>query len=56
MSYRQRNCWVAAAVQWSGFTEVLRRFPPEELADMRGDDGLITVDCEFCSSEYKVAL
>ena len=31
---------------------VIARFPPEERAAMVGDDGLIRVDCEFCSSSF----
>lgn len=33
----------------------LDRFGPEELADMREDDGGVTVTCEFCSRQYKFA-
>jgi molecular chaperone Hsp33 len=31
---------------------VIARFPPEERAEMVGDDGLIKVDCAFCSSSF----
>jgi molecular chaperone Hsp33 len=31
----------------------LRRFGPEELADLREPDGSLTVTCEFCSRQYK---
>ncbi len=31
---------------------VIRRFPPDVRAAMVGDDGLIQVDCAFCSSSF----
>lgn len=31
---------------------VLEQFPEEERADMRNSDGLISVDCEFCSKQF----
>ena len=34
-----------------GVDAMLRSFPPEELKDMVGDDGLIAVTCEFCSTK-----
>lgn len=34
------------------FRTVLLRFPEEERAEMRNDDGLIVVNCEFCSKSY----
>jgi molecular chaperone Hsp33 len=36
-------------------TEVLQRFPESERAEMRGDDGLIGVDCKFCARVWKVS-
>jgi molecular chaperone Hsp33 len=33
---------------------VIARFPEEERAEMVGDDGLIRVDCEFCSSTFAI--
>lgn len=33
-----------------GVTEMLRRFTPQERREMVGDDGKITVTCEFCST------
>ncbi len=38
------------------FATVLARFPEEERAEMRGEDGLIGVDCEFCATSYRVAV
>ena len=38
------------------FTSVLTQFPEAERADMRGDDGLIEVDCQFCATSYRVAV
>ena len=35
---------------------VIARFPEEERAAMVGDDGLIRVDCAFCSSSFPIAL
>ena len=34
---------------------VIAKFPAEEREDMVGDNGLITVDCEFCSSKFEFA-
>ncbi|MEO7654811.1 MAG: Hsp33 family molecular chaperone HslO [Sphingomicrobium sp.] len=34
---------------------VIAKFPAEERADMVGEDGKITVDCEFCSSKFEFA-
>jgi molecular chaperone Hsp33 len=33
---------------------MLKSFTPEERRDMIGDDGAITVTCEFCSTSYRV--
>jgi molecular chaperone Hsp33 len=33
---------------------VIARFPAEDRAEMVGDDGLIRVDCAFCSSSFPV--
>ena len=35
---------------------VLSRFPDSELAEMRGDDGMISVDCAFCSKVFSIDL
>ena len=37
-------------------TDVLQRFPESERIEMRGDDGLIGVDCKFCARVWKVRL
>jgi molecular chaperone Hsp33 len=37
------------------FTTVLMRFPESERATMRDDDGLVPVDCAFCSKIFRVA-
>ncbi len=37
------------------YETVLRRFPEEERAEMRGSDGLIVVDCAFCSRKFPIA-
>ena len=38
------------------YVNVLSRFPDEDRAEMRGDDGLIAVDCAFCSRNFAIAL
>ena len=35
---------------------VIARFPFEEQVEMVGEDGMIRVDCEFCSSSFPIAL
>ncbi|WP_416908874.1 MAG: Hsp33 family molecular chaperone HslO [Polymorphobacter sp.] len=35
-------------------TDVLTRFPESERADMRGEDGTIGVDCQFCSRVWRI--
>jgi len=35
-------------------TEVLSRFPEAERADMRGPDGTIGVDCQFCARTWRI--
>ncbi|MFA7603783.1 MAG: Hsp33 family molecular chaperone HslO [Novosphingobium sp.] len=37
------------------YAGVLARFSEEDRAEMRGDDGLISVDCAFCSRIFKIA-
>ena len=37
------------------YQDVLTRFAEAERAEMRGEDGLIPVDCAFCSKVFKVA-
>lgn len=32
---------------------VLARYPREDLADMEDEDGLITVTCQFCNTDYR---
>ena len=36
------------------FEEVLARFSKEDRRDMRNDDGIILVDCAFCSREFEI--
>ena len=38
------------------YLNVLSSFPDEDRAEMRGDDGLVAVDCEFCSRKFKIAV
>jgi molecular chaperone Hsp33 len=35
---------------------VIARFPPEERAQMVDEHGLISVDCEFCSRQFPIAI
>jgi molecular chaperone Hsp33 len=35
---------------------VIARFPPEERAEMVGEDGFIRVDCAFCATDFPIAL
>jgi molecular chaperone Hsp33 len=35
---------------------VLSKFPEGERAEMADEDGVITVDCEFCSSKFSIRL
>ncbi len=36
------------------YRDVLARFPDSERAEMRGPDGLIAVDCAFCSKIFRI--
>lgn len=36
------------------YAKVIARFPEEERAAMRNDEGLIIVDCAFCSREFPI--
>lgn len=36
------------------FEDVLSRFPKEDRADMRNEDGMILVDCAFCSKQFAI--
>lgn len=38
------------------YEAVIARFPPEEQAEMRGPDGVIAVDCAFCSRSFALAI
>lgn len=38
------------------YEAVIARFPPEEQADMRGPDGIIAVDCAFCSRTFALEI
>ena len=46
-----RGCRCSAAY----YESVLSRFSETDLAEMRGDDGLVSVDCAFCSRVFKIA-
>jgi molecular chaperone Hsp33 len=38
------------------YRSVLARFPEAERAEMRGGDGLVAVDCAFCSKVFSIAV
>jgi molecular chaperone Hsp33 len=50
LRYLERGC--RCTVDY--YKSVLSRFPEEERADMRDDDGLIPVDCAFCSKVLRI--
>lgn len=37
------------------YKAVLARFSEEDRIDMRGTDGLVTIDCAFCSKQFRIA-
>lgn len=47
-----RGCRCSAA----HYESVLSRFPEDERAEMRNEDGNIVVDCAFCSRQFAIAL
>lgn len=47
-----RGCRCSA----SHYESVLGRFPEDERAEMRNEDGNIVVDCAFCSRQFAIAL
>mgnify|MGYP002780219920 CR=1 FL=1 len=47
-----RGCRCSAA----HYETIIARFPPEEQAEMRGPDGVIAVDCAFCSKTFALAI
>jgi molecular chaperone Hsp33 len=47
-----RGCRCSAA----HYETIIARFPPEDQAEMRGEDGVIAVDCAFCSKTFALAI
>ncbi len=47
-----RGCRCSAA----HYEAIIARFPAGEQAEMRGADGIIAVDCEFCSRTFALAI
>lgn len=37
------------------YETLLARFPADDRLHMRGEDGLVTIDCAFCSKTFKIA-
>lgn len=48
----QRGCRCSA----EHYEKVLARFPPEDRADMQDENGVIPVDCAFCSRVFPIKL
>jgi molecular chaperone Hsp33 len=38
------------------YATIIARFPPEEQAAMRNEDGVVVVDCAFCSKLFELAV
>jgi molecular chaperone Hsp33 len=38
------------------YAAIIARFPPDEQEEMRGPDGVIAVDCAFCSRTFALAI
>lgn len=38
------------------YETIIARFPPEDQDEMRGPDGIIAVDCAFCSKSFALAI
>jgi molecular chaperone Hsp33 len=47
-----RGCRCSAA----HYETIIARFPPDEQEEMRGPDGVIAVDCAFCSKTFALAI
>lgn len=47
-----RGCRCSAA----HYEAIIARFPPDEQAAMRSEDGIIAVDCAFCSKTFALAI
>jgi molecular chaperone Hsp33 len=38
------------------YQQVLGKFPEEDRIEMRGDDGLVSIDCAFCSKRFSISI
>jgi molecular chaperone Hsp33 len=54
----QQGAWMTRGCRCSveHYTAIIARFPPEERQAMRNDDGVIAVDCAFCSRVFELAV
>ncbi|NYH94683.1 Hsp33 family molecular chaperone HslO [Novosphingobium marinum] len=52
MAALSRGCRCSAAY----YESILSKFPEAERADMRSDEGVIEVDCEFCAKTFPISL
>jgi molecular chaperone Hsp33 len=50
------GAWISRGCRCSDehYRSIIGQFPEEERAAMRNDDGLIVVDCAFCSREFPI--
>lgn len=52
LAHLSRGCRCSEA----HYMSVLSRFSEDDRAEMRGDDGLVSVDCAFCSKIFRIAI
>ncbi|MET0588994.1 MAG: Hsp33 family molecular chaperone HslO [Novosphingobium sp.] len=52
LAHLSRGCRCSEA----HYSSVISRFPEEDRAEMRGEDGLVSVDCAFCSKIFRIAI
>lgn len=52
LAHLSRGCRCSEA----HYVNVISRFPEEDRAEMRGEDGLVSVDCAFCSKVFRISI